>query len=230
MRDNAKPWILGAAVATVLTLGGANTANAMSCRVIVTATGTAAGTVVGVVVDIFALGTTVGTGTGLGFKGGAAGGAVVAEYTCPDSHNAGAFEELSLGPVIERCASHVWWPYNPFWNRRDFCTVPINPFVKGRDVSMIKGRQLDVRAVVAQVGANFQKAAGASPEAGDFADDLRECMRSFDQNWGLDECVVTPTQSTAQYWRRKPGRRYLVNTAVMLRALRRATAHVFMNG
>lgn len=219
-----KSWILGAAAAAAVAFGSANTANAMSCRVVVTGTSGAVGAIAGFIVDLATV-VTLGVGTSIGSVGAGTIGRVAAEYTCPDSHYEGAIEERSLKPVIERCLSKGWKPQNPFWDRRDFCTVPINPFVRGDDVSMIEGRQLDILDVVAQVKANFQEAANL-PAAGDFAGDLRECVRSFDENWGRDECVVTPTRRTATYWGLRSGHPSRVDTVDVLRAILRATAHV----
>ena len=193
-------------LAAGLTFGGVSAAHA-SCNVIVASAGATVGGLAGFIVDVVTAFTTIGQGTAVGIGVGGSGGRVLAEYVCPDSDSGGGYEELDLRQTLVECLDNAWMPKNPFWNRRDFCTVPRNPFIQGRDVSMISGRQLDQSDVIGQLQTFYKKLSKKSKLAKDFAGDLRQCRRSFDERWWTDVCYVTPSKLTSKYWKAPVGKK-----------------------
>ena len=210
-----------------LTLGGVSAADAASCRVVVTTVGTvtggATGGVIGFVIDLGSgpankgEWTKFGVSVGMGVGGAATRG--LAEYLCPNPPRRGVgYDELDLRETLTDCLDASWKPFNPFWNRRDFCTVPRNPFVAGDDVSMITGRQLDQRDIIGQLQVFYQKLAKHSRLVKDFAGNLRQCRRSYDVNWRRDTCYVTPTELTSKYWKARAGQKVRRSVGSVLQA------------
>ena len=158
-------------------------------------------------VDVFTVFSTLGQGTVIGVTTGTSGARLLAEYVCPNHKPGVAYDELDLRETLIDCLDASWKPYNPFWNRRDFCTVPRNPFIEGYDVSMVRDRQLDQRDIIGQLHVFYQKFAKNSMLAADFSDNLRQCRRSFDVNWRRDTCYVTPTELTSKYWKVSAGQK-----------------------
>ena len=131
------------------------------------------------------------------------------------------YEDNSLFDTVSHCL-HTYVLYSnpaPFWEDRDFCSVRVNPFIDGADVSSRwEGRQLDVIDVLRQIKNVFNHPdSGLSRTQRDFAEDLEGCINNYSEVQSTethDFCFVSPNPSTAVHWGLAPGwqgRRTLVH-------------------
>lgn len=213
----AKMVLARCALVGLLVAASTSNAAADTCRTGFRIMGTIVGAVTGVVVDVSTLGITAGQATILGSSTGTGAGYAVGEAVCPERAHETMIEERSLREVLRACLNTGVAYGVPIigFDKRDFCTVPINPYIRGTDVMGLwfSGRQLDAIDVFRQVRASFQvverkdKRAKARLFARHFARNLKECIDTYEARWkGLssrgatDRCYVRPTAVTSDVW------------------------------
>lgn len=109
---------------------------------------------------------------------------------------------------LGNCLRTITLPINPFWNKRDFCSVGESQVyrvsVAGdhgyhflRDVSIQSGIQHDLVDMLKYAAHNMPPAGhgGISEERLQLRRTLDQCVESYITNIGADECIVDPAHA-----------------------------------